>query len=596
MGSATIVSEQGGGEYIITPIYDIGRMQFNKVQMIQNQTELQAAIVVGEAIVAQLELEKIAFLDELDIAITLANANLDDNGEFAEEFAKLVIKATKEITDINITLVDNERVLAGYRLTLLTIQLELKNISSAESKYDPPTNRTAWCTDLTEGLTGDISILEISDESNTPNDQPSIISPNGLNTDNIDIQPVLSSGSWAIAYNLAAMPAFQKWEPRYRAAIISNIDNELNTCRVSFTGEYEFSSVVGEFNTKYSIFQEQAIDNVPVEYMTCDSAAFESGDNVVVYFEGDQATPKVIGFIDNPKPCVRLYARHALGRIFEYFTDPNTNPIFITDLDDVPGSELSPLNIIQGFGIKRNDVYTVIGDSIRKNGSHIGTVSIFEPAYLTCRQDDDFIFISGRSSGFTEIQVEKFNIVTNVSIGVIINEATVGSPYPLRLTDDNMALNYFDSNDDLQFGIWDKNGLAITDVPNFNHSAEAYWVGSSNQFFTFTQFNGTDYEFHFLNEIGTDIGVVTPDITDYLPNFSTHGLASIMVIDTQLWLASAVNLDFTFWTVYQLDITYFNGVPTNVVLGNNGNFLFQKTTAVNHEFNFQSGWINAQTT
>ena len=44
--------------------------------------------------------------------------------------------------------------------------------------------------------------------------------------------------------------------------------------------------------------------------MTCNAKAFEVGDRCVVEFGGqDWASPRVIGFVDNPKPCTKVWVR-----------------------------------------------------------------------------------------------------------------------------------------------------------------------------------------------------------------------------------------------------------------------------------------------
>lgn len=46
------------------------------------------------------------------------------------------------------------------------------------------------------------------------------------------------------------------------------------------------------------------LDAVPIEYMTCNAAAFADGDRVVVEFTNQSwSSPKVIGFLESPQPC-----------------------------------------------------------------------------------------------------------------------------------------------------------------------------------------------------------------------------------------------------------------------------------------------------
>jgi hypothetical protein len=51
--------------------------------------------------------------------------------------------------------------------------------------------------------------------------------------------------------------------------------------------------------------QASTLTGIAVEYMSCNAEAFEVGDRVVVQFSGQNwASQKVIGFVDNPRPCV----------------------------------------------------------------------------------------------------------------------------------------------------------------------------------------------------------------------------------------------------------------------------------------------------
>lgn len=55
------------------------------------------------------------------------------------------------------------------------------------------------------------------------------------------------------------------------------------------------------------------LDNVPIEYMGCNAAAFADLDRVVVEFIGQKWTsPKVVGFIESPQPCMLGYAAFAI--------------------------------------------------------------------------------------------------------------------------------------------------------------------------------------------------------------------------------------------------------------------------------------------
>ena len=55
---------------------------------------------------------------------------------------------------------------------------------------------------------------------------------------------------------------------------------------------------------RLDVNQATTLANVPVVYMSCNAAAFEVGDRVIVEFQAnDWKQPRVIGFVDYPKAC-----------------------------------------------------------------------------------------------------------------------------------------------------------------------------------------------------------------------------------------------------------------------------------------------------
>lgn len=75
---------------------------------------------------------------------------------------------------------------------------------------------------------------------------------------------------------------------------------------------YGSSKVSNNFPTGYPFTQDGTytvtLTSVPIEYMNCHGAAFEVNDRVVVEFSGvNRASPKVIGFADNPAVCPITY-------------------------------------------------------------------------------------------------------------------------------------------------------------------------------------------------------------------------------------------------------------------------------------------------
>jgi hypothetical protein len=143
----------------------------------------------------------------------------------------------------------------------------------------------------------------------------------------------------AVFYNLAMLPGWQKWKPTYRYATIESVDYASNTANISLHAAT--STQQGLDINAHSDYTD-----VAVEYMNCNAAAFEVGDDVLVKFVAqDKDAPIIIGFKNNPKPC----KEYLLIRCYDtYSTNPewNFDECFVYDLDNDKVAESIP----DGFG------------------------------------------------------------------------------------------------------------------------------------------------------------------------------------------------------------------------------------------------------
>lgn len=156
--------------------------------------------------------------------------------------------------------------------------------------------REAWCTDYTEDATGYVATLEIPGESDLI-----LIDAGGRS-------PVLATDGylrsrglmapWQAYFNAAILPGWQKFKPTYRWGTITALDEDADTATVSLAEARSSAQHL-------LVNQETTLSNVPVLYMECNAEAFSVGDRVVVEFQNqDLGSPRVIGFLDNPVPCV----------------------------------------------------------------------------------------------------------------------------------------------------------------------------------------------------------------------------------------------------------------------------------------------------
>ena len=169
----------------------------------------------------------------------------------------------------------------------------------------------AWCADYSEGLTGEIGTIDIAtDPENGVNIRPAYedSAAYSLARDG-DLTPFLTMPPASAMLNYCLAPAIQKWRPTYRYGTISSIDHDQDTCSVALESAFSRPDRIG-------LNPNASLSDVPIEYMSCNSVAFEVGDAVIVEWRPyhNSGQPTVIGFKSNPQPCasgpyivVRIY-------------------------------------------------------------------------------------------------------------------------------------------------------------------------------------------------------------------------------------------------------------------------------------------------
>jgi len=314
MGRAIIESEQGKGLYEIKVFYNMDRALAKKKNLENNKKVLDKYIKKLTIALDNLDIEKNILVNNINQAISISIGNVGGGVEILNEDLKLISAAIAKLTlkqaEINEQLVPYKASL----LRLANIDLELKRISAAEEKYVTPNMVYAWCIDYTEGLKKSLLVgtIELFDDTNKPLDEPILIQSKGSAKDPKIIQPAISSGGMAIAYNITALPALQKYKPLYRSGIISNIDYLNDTCDISFSKEPQFSAIRGFIKAdKYKIISNNLVGS-PIRYMDCDAEAFVNNDKVVVEFalgsDNKTLVGTVVGFVSNPFKCpVNIY-------------------------------------------------------------------------------------------------------------------------------------------------------------------------------------------------------------------------------------------------------------------------------------------------
>lgn len=349
MGKAIIKSDYGSGKYLVEIQMQQGYTNDVLARLNQRIVYLESQIVLAEADLDELyvelllvEGENLPLIEAAEEAIetyedqikyltsqlTTLNAELAvlektlplDQSAITAKKAEITAKKA-EIAEEEEKVAKKENEIAEFQAKIDTAKLNIEikkeqiafikaELLSTEKRYAlirrlgiiNNYNLVAWCCDLTEGLTGTVTILEITtDIDSGVNIFPAYENGSGLPGYSVktmgEFLPFATLPVADALRNFIAMPAIQKWAPSFRYGTIYDIDYESNTCTVNL------EQIRSRIQT-LAIDQSTSLSNVPIEYMYCDAGAFEIDDEVVVQFiDHDWAQPKVIGFKKEPKPC-----------------------------------------------------------------------------------------------------------------------------------------------------------------------------------------------------------------------------------------------------------------------------------------------------
>lgn len=323
MGRGEIVSGGADGLYSVRLKRDTTRAQASRDTIQVRQTEATARIAALEAELVTAQAALTSALDDLDNAIDAYTPG----GSFdaIESATTKSIEARGEVARIELEL-------SASRFDLLNADKEIEQIDNLEA--DPVVS--AWCADLTEDLTTgtEVGTMEIPDEVADP---PTIIRPAfdpgsgsraayDVSRDGF-LQPAGGSTVAQFAYNTMLLPGVQRWNPQYRLATVTAVDQAANTVDVDLDVAIS-KGIPARLYAGIDINQVAQYSDVQVEYMDCNSQPFEVNDRVVLEFARDWNTPTCIGFESNPKACA-LYWRDDFTGILESGTFDNGGEVGI---------------------------------------------------------------------------------------------------------------------------------------------------------------------------------------------------------------------------------------------------------------------------
>lgn len=164
---------------------------------------------------------------------------------------------------------------------------------------------SAWCADLSEEITAGTLVDTFEPPGFRDGDRlhiaPYQSSPQSWSASEVGkLRDAPTMTDAAVLYAYLIEPGHYKWRPLWRYAEITEIQSGADTCNLTLEA---VNARTVESET-LSLNSESTLSAVPIAYMSCNSAAFEVGDRVIVLFEGqNRAHPKVIGFASNPRDC-----------------------------------------------------------------------------------------------------------------------------------------------------------------------------------------------------------------------------------------------------------------------------------------------------
>lgn len=318
MGYARILSGGPDGRYSIELDYGQSYKTALLAALSVLLAQLDTAIAQNDALIAEADAEiaaQMVKVEEAQAAVIASSVNLAAGSPRPDTFAfKFELKVLSDLR---------------RRFAPLRIKRDALNFERAQTlrrvaywtTFNPVENRNAWCVDLTE----DAAIGSYVATADIPGESNLIVLAPGCRAwaagDGILSARELMSPPQAFL-NAAILPGWQKFKPTYRWGTCVAKDDDANTMTVELSSQKSSAQSLG-------INQADTLTNVPVEYMTCNSRAFEIDDRVVVQFVGQAwVSPKVIGFLDNPKPCAGWILRYidsvpsTMDAIFESLADP----------------------------------------------------------------------------------------------------------------------------------------------------------------------------------------------------------------------------------------------------------------------------------
>lgn len=283
MSRGEIISHIGEGRYRVRQKLAVERIQQEVTRLSQRIAELATELPSAQLELLEAENAVKDKAHEIDLLIPDFRSGVEGaRAEIAKRQAELVpLQAAARKAELRVA------ELTAENLALLKRRNQLQAVPE-DRELD------VWCADYSLELTGEVGLVDVNDEGG----QGVIIQPGhddeAAYSSRRDggLFPGLAQSGIQLYFNTAILPGVQKWMPRYRVGVISNIKND--TCTVTLDDARSSAQSL-------SINKSGVLHGIPVKYMDCNAGAFEDGDRVLVRYTS--SGPLVVGFESSPKPC-----------------------------------------------------------------------------------------------------------------------------------------------------------------------------------------------------------------------------------------------------------------------------------------------------
>jgi len=342
MGKAKIVSHIGGGQYNVLINNDLTNVNRYITRITDAQTLNNSQITAKEAklVTAQAELDTAYTNNQIEIdayqTCIEINGGLDKcitERDNQLETQKIFEENSLVVRKINQSL-DSLKVLRAKYIK------QLAQFNNVKPEWEPD---VIWSADLADGVDGAlisantiVSTIDIFSFDLKKYERWIVPSTHGRDPSySVDFgktASVLSNDPNGFMFNFNMRGPMMAWNPPYRLATITAIDENTGLASVSYF------QLKDEWGVSYN--GNEPTTNIPFDYMNTGYKSFQVGDAVIVSFcKVKMSSPLIIGYYSNPKSELAKLVLFA-----NYYTSANGTDFDVAKMTDVNMLEADFIN------------------------------------------------------------------------------------------------------------------------------------------------------------------------------------------------------------------------------------------------------------